>query len=116
MQIQDAGIKEAYIKAETKEYFVTESGENEIRFIEKEAKVIGNGMVDIAKYVDFDCEALGISEKVRYAVLREILDSASSEDELRTAIRKRADEHHSGRHLRNDQLLPEPVRRHRQRR
>ena len=92
MQIQDAGIKEAYIKAETKEYFVTESGENEIRFIEKEAKVIGNGMVDIAKYVDFDCEALGISEKVRYAVLREILDSASSEDELRTAIRKRADE------------------------
>ena len=92
MQIQDAGIKEAYIKAETKEYFVTESGENEIRFIEKEAKVIGNGMVDIAKYVDFDCEALGISEKVRYAVLREILDSTSSEDELRTAIRKRADE------------------------
>ena len=92
MQIQDAGIKEAYIKAETKEYFVTESGENEIRFIEKEAKVIGNGMVDIAKYVNFDCEALGISEKVRYAVLREILDSASSEDELRTAIRKRADE------------------------
>ena len=92
MQIQNAGIKEAYIKAETKEYFVTESGENEIRFIEKEAKVIGNGMVDIAKYVDFDCEVLGISEKVRYAVLREILDSASSEDELRTAIRKRADE------------------------
>lgn len=67
MQIQNAGIKEAYIKAETKEYFVTESGENEIRFIEKEAKVIGNGMVDIAKYVDFDCEVLGISE--RFATL-----------------------------------------------
>ena len=47
MQIQEAGIKEAFIKAETKEYFVTESGENEIRFVEKEVKVIGNGMVDL---------------------------------------------------------------------
>ena len=92
MQIQEAGIKEAFIKAETKEYFVTESGENEIRFVEKEVKVIGNGMVDINKYVSFDCEELGISEKVRYAVLREILDSAANEDELRSAIRKRADE------------------------
>ena len=69
MQIQDAGIKEAYIKAETKEYFVTESGENEIRFIEKEAKVIGNGMVDIAKYVDFDCEALGITPPDGYEAI-----------------------------------------------
>lgn len=92
MQIQEAGVKEAFIKAETKEYFVTESGENEIRFVEKEVKVIGNGMVDINKYVSFDCEELGISEKVRYAVLREILDSAANEDELRSAIRKRADE------------------------
>ena len=88
MQIQEAGVKEAFIKAETKEYFVTESGENEIRFVEKEVKVIGNGMVDINKYVSFDCEELGISEKVRYAVLREILDSAANEDELRSAIRK----------------------------
>ena len=88
MQIQEAGVKGAFIKAETKEYFVTESGENEIRFVEKEVKVIGNGMVDINKYVSFDCEELGISEKVRYAVLREILDSAANEDELRSAIRK----------------------------
>lgn len=66
MQIQEAGVKEAFIKAETKEYFVTESGENEIRFVEKEVKVIGNGMVDINKYVSFDCEELGISE--RYAM------------------------------------------------
>ncbi|MGN1403197.1 MAG: DNA-directed RNA polymerase subunit beta [Ruminococcus sp.] len=92
MQVQEAGIKEAFIKVETKEYYVTESGENEIRFVEKEIKIIGNGMVDISGYVNFDCEELGISEKVRYSVLREILDSCTEEEELRMAIRKRADE------------------------
>lgn len=92
LQVQEAGIKEAFVKVETREDFVTETGENETRFVEKEVKIIGNGMVDISGYVDFDCEELGISEKVRYCVLREILDSAADEKELRLQLRKRADE------------------------
>lgn len=94
MEIQEAGIREAFVKVETKEFFETETGtgESEIHFVEKEVKIIGNGMVDIQKYVDFDCEELGISEKVRYTVLRDLMDGASDEEELRTAIRRHADE------------------------
>ncbi len=92
LQVQEAGIKEAYVKVETKEYVETETGESEIRFVEREVKIIGNGMVDINDYVDFDCEPLGITEKVRYSVLREILDLAADDDEQKQMIRKRADE------------------------
>ena len=38
-------------------------------------------MVDIRKYVDFDAAELGIHERVRYSVLREILDANETEDE-----------------------------------
>ncbi len=93
MQIQEAGVREAFVKVETKEYFVTEAGETEIRFVEKEVKIIGNGMVDIEGYVNFDCEELGISEKVRGSILREIIEEAGDDEEaLRMAIRRRADE------------------------
>lgn len=92
VQVQEAGIKSAYVKVETKEYFQNELGESKTRFVEKEIKILGNGMVDIDGYVNFDCEPLGISEKVRYDVLQEILNMASDEDELKQMIRKRADE------------------------
>ena len=65
-----------------REYFTNDGGSKLIltnKFI----------IFEINKYVSFDCEELGISEKVRYAVLREILDSAANEDELRSA-RERA--------------------------
>ena len=61
LQVQEAGVTEAYITVETKEYYETETGESAIRFFKKEAKVIGNGMVDISGYVSFDCAPLGIS-------------------------------------------------------
>jgi len=58
----------------------------------KEVKVIGNGMVDISTYVDFDCAELGIREKVRFSVLREILDNFESANERKEEIRRRAEE------------------------
>ena len=53
-EIEQAGVYEAYLTVEAKEYYVTENGENAIRMVEKEVKVIGNGMVDINGYVDLD--------------------------------------------------------------
>ncbi|MBO1679477.1 DNA-directed RNA polymerase subunit beta [Bittarella massiliensis (ex Durand et al. 2017)] len=55
-------------------------------------KCISNGMVNIADFVDFDCAELGIREKVRFAVLREILEAAQSDDEKRELIRERKDD------------------------
>ena len=55
-------------------------------------KCISNGMVNIADFVDFDCTELGIREKVRFAVLREILEAAQSDDEKRELIRERKDD------------------------
>ena len=92
MQIQEAGITEAYLTVEAKEYYVTESGENSIRFVEKEVKVIGNGMVDINNYVSFDVSQYGINEKVSYKVLREILDTCKDPEEIEETVKKRADE------------------------
>ncbi|WRS28894.1 DNA-directed RNA polymerase subunit beta [Oscillospiraceae bacterium MB08-C2-2] len=57
-----------------------------------ECKVISNGNVNINDYVSFDCEEYGINEKVRFSVLREILESCNTEDELREAIRQRVDD------------------------
>ena len=57
-----------------------------------EVKIISNGMVDIGKYVDFDVADLGINERVRFVVLKEILEQNEGEEALREAIRARADE------------------------
>jgi DNA-directed RNA polymerase subunit beta len=57
-----------------------------------EVKVISNGMVDASDFVDFDVESLGVNEKVRFSVLREILDTAQSEEEKKQAIKDRIDE------------------------
>ena len=79
MELEDAGVTVAFVTVE-------DHGE------EREVKIISNGMVDIHKYVDFDCTELGIHERVRYSVLREILDSGVTGDELKEAIRSRAGE------------------------
>ena len=57
-----------------------------------EVKVLSNGMVDINDYVDFDCKEYGINEKVRFSVLREILESCPDEESRRQAIAQRVDE------------------------
>ncbi|MBP1557641.1 MAG: DNA-directed RNA polymerase subunit beta, partial [Oscillospiraceae bacterium] len=56
-------------------------------------KVISNGMVDMHDFID--CEALEIEgkEKVRFVVLREIIEQANGDNEaLKEAITARADE------------------------
>ena len=76
LEIENAGVKEAFVAGE----------EGKI------IKIISNGMVDINAYVSFDCEELGINEKVRFDVLCEILDSCSDDAQLKEAIEKRAHE------------------------
>ncbi|MCI5668455.1 MAG: DNA-directed RNA polymerase subunit beta [Oscillospiraceae bacterium] len=57
-------------------------------------RVSGNGMVDIKVYTgDMDVESLGINEHVRFAVLRDILETAAGDqEELARLIKSRADE------------------------
>ena len=55
-------------------------------------KVFGNGMVDIdgfRDYTGFTAEELGIKEKVSFAVLKEIIDSGVSGDELKKTVQIR---------------------------
>ncbi len=66
---------------------------------DKELKIITNGMVDIKGFIDFDVKDLGVNEKVRFDVLKAILGSCGSEEEIREAIR-----------LRIDELIPKHVR------
>ena len=77
LEMEDAGVTVAYVAVE-------EHGED------REVKIVTNGMVDIRKYVDFDAAELGIHERVRYSVLREILDANETEEDLKEAIRQRA--------------------------
>ncbi|MBQ3132896.1 MAG: DNA-directed RNA polymerase subunit beta [Clostridia bacterium] len=78
--IDDAGITVAYVD-------VVDHDEH------REIKVISNGMVDIAKYVDFDAKAeCHINERVRYSILKEILAKGLSEDELKAELRARRDD------------------------
>ncbi|MCL2056044.1 MAG: DNA-directed RNA polymerase subunit beta [Oscillospiraceae bacterium] len=58
-----------------------------------EIKVVSNGMVNIHDFVGFDCKPLGVLEKVRFCILREILDAFSGDEEgMKTEIGKRLDE------------------------
>lgn len=55
-------------------------------------KVFGNGMVDIDDFKDytgFTAEELGIKEKVHFPVLKEIIDSGVSGEDMKKAIQTR---------------------------
>ncbi len=58
----------------------------------KEIKVFSNGMVNLEDHVDFDVSDLGITEKVRYNILQEILIECQSEEEIKSEIKKRIDD------------------------
>ncbi|MBS7009141.1 DNA-directed RNA polymerase subunit beta [Anaerostipes sp.] len=51
-------------------------------------KVLSNMTVNMAEYVDFDPEELGIHENVFYPVLEKILAEGLSGDELKNAVKK----------------------------
>ena len=56
----------------------------------KQVRVFSNGMVDLARFVDFDPKELGIKEKVRGIVLRQLMEQYQG-DALKDAIRTYAD-------------------------
>ena len=56
-------------------------------------KVFANNMVDMSKYVNFDPEECGVTERVRISVLKELLDEyAGDEEGMKAAIRTRLDD------------------------
>jgi DNA-directed RNA polymerase subunit beta len=72
--IQNSGINSVYLNVEG-----------------KKVRVIGNGTVDLRAFVDFDVTDTGISEKVRFSVLKELMDEYQGKKELKQAIRENAD-------------------------
>ncbi len=63
-----------------------------------EVKVLSNGMVNFSDYVDFTAEeleeldTLGINEQVSFKVLKEILDTCETKEEIREAALERVDD------------------------
>ncbi|HHX12728.1 MAG TPA: DNA-directed RNA polymerase subunit beta, partial [Clostridiales bacterium] len=55
---------------------------------ERNVKVLSNMMVDIAGYISFDKNELGIHENVYYPLLKKILDENLGEEDLKEAIKK----------------------------
>ncbi len=78
LEIEQAGVMEVLICAEEKETAI---------------KVVGNGMVDIKPYLPSGIDPLkyGINEKVSFNVLKEILDTANSDEEIKEALARKAD-------------------------
>ena len=54
----------------------------------RNVKVLSNMMVDLAAYVSFDPEEVGVHELVYYPVLEKILEENSAEEEIKEAIRR----------------------------
>jgi len=91
-EIERAGVSEAFVRVEVKEYYQDENKETKARLVEHLVKIIGNGMVDIADFVSFDAEQYGINEKVSFKVLREILETSTDDDEIEEKVKSLADE------------------------
>ena len=91
-EIESCGVTEVYILVEKRETITSPTGEVTHKVDNVEVKVIGNGMVDISKYVNFDAKPLGINEKVSFKVLKEILESASNDDDIARMVAERAEE------------------------
>ena len=82
-QIQNAAVPYVYVAVEKV------IGQN---LINHKCKVLSNLMVELTNFVDCDKEALGVTELVYYPVLREILDTCTSKEEIEAAIRSRINE------------------------
>ncbi len=71
IDIQNAAIPYVWIQGERKNH-----------------KVLSNMMVDLASYVDFDPEEVGVTELVFYPILEGILAEAGSQEELKELIKR----------------------------
>ncbi len=58
----------------------------------KPVKVIGNNTVDIKAFIDFDITDIGITEKVRYDVLSNLLKEHNGKEEIKKALKENIDE------------------------
>lgn len=72
--IQDAGINSVYVNIEG-----------------KKIRVLGNGTVDLKSFVSFDIAETGITERVRYEVLKKLMDENQSEEDLKKALKENVD-------------------------
>lgn len=73
-EIQNVGINSVYLNIEG-----------------KKIRVIGNGTVDLKTIVGFDVSEIGITERVRYEVLKKLMDENQSEQDLRKALKDHVD-------------------------
>ncbi len=86
MLIEAKGVNEAYIN-------VMDNEGNK-----SEVKILSNGMVNLADFTDFTSEELaeldelGINEQVSFNVLKSLLDTCETKEELKEAILKNADD------------------------
>ena len=86
LEIEKKGVNYVYINAMDHEGSVSE------------VKVLSNGMVNLADFVDFTAEelaeldGLGINEMVSFEVLKDILENNDNKNDIRNAILERADE------------------------
>ena len=76
-EIQNSGINSVYLNIDG-----------------KKIKVMGNDMVDLKAYVDFDPKEIGFNEKVKLSVLKTILEEYKGKDveELKKALKEKVDE------------------------
>lgn len=72
--IQNVGINSVYLNIEG-----------------KKIRVIGNGTVDLKSIVGFDISDIGITERVRYEVLKKLMDENQSEEDLKKALKDHVD-------------------------
>ena len=72
VEVQNSGVNIVYLSVEG-----------------KSIKVIGNNTVDIRAFVDFDVSDIGITERVQYAVLKEILENTSGEEQIKKVLKER---------------------------
>ena len=72
-EISDAGVISVLLKDE-----------------DKTVRVFSNGMVDIKRFVDFDAEELGVTERVRGIVMKQLVEQYQGEA-LKDAIRENID-------------------------
>lgn len=79
--IENSGVSTVYLQTE-----------------EKVVKVFSNGMVDMKNFVDFDPEEVNVHEKVSFLALRDILENAEDEDQIKEMALAR-----------NDDLIPKHI-------
>ncbi len=62
-------------RADAREFSAKGVNEAVVKVGDQHVKLLSNGMVDMAGFVDFDPKTYGIKEKVRFVVLKEMLES-----------------------------------------